>query len=367
MQAAGPFTTTAQDSGFSLLAHIAASVDQGNTDSVDASTLTNTTLACMYNDPAQLPATFPENFLTATDPGATGAYQVRGTAATGLTAPVYNRPYSSPFSVVAPAAGSDWAQTLAGNPAPGRILVYGRAGSNPFAYDWKVIPRPTTFSPQLVVGVCVDAGTNASSMLNEQNVGLLTFVLVSTDLLPPTCSPQVALRRGFGPLRLARHLAHSLFDVQSAWAYSGGVGGSTGGIHSEFNALALFGVTVAFVLQPPSNVTVCSTPPCGTGFSTSVSATSATPAGTFTVGGTTLHLVGLNNNGTPTQVVQCVGSVCTNDPVATTDNSGVATFSGLFVTKTGAIKFVTTSGSVNGRPAIAVGSATSNKTNVNPF
>ena len=161
-------------------------------------------------------------------------------------------------------------------------------------------------------------------------------------------------------------VTRSLFEVPAAWALLGGIGGSTGGIRSEFSALALFGVNIAFTVQPPATVTVCATPPCGAGFSTTVQATSATPAGTFTVGGTTLHLIGINNNGTPTEINQCIDGVCTNDPVATTDNAGVATFAGLSVTKPGAIKFVITNGAVNGRAAIAVGSATSNKTNVKP-
>lgn len=367
MESAGAFTTTAQDSGFSVLAHVAANVDAGNPDSTDASTLANGVLACMYSDPAALPATFPENFLTATDPNASGAFQVRGKAADNLTAGVYNRPYATPFSVVAPPTGSDWSGVL-GAIAPQRILVYGRPGSNPYSYDWKVIPRNATFAPQVVVGVCTDAGENATSMLNEQHVGLLPFVLVSDALLPGTCSPQVALRQPSAALRFARRLAHSLFDIQVAWALrAGGIGGTTGGIQSEFNALALFGVNVAFTVQPPTNVTVCATPPCGSGFSTTVHATSTTPSGTFTVGGTTLHLVALNNNGTPTELVQCTGTSCTNDPVATTDNAGNATFTGLFITKTGAAILAVTNGAVDGRAAIPVGTATSRKLNVKPF
>lgn len=366
MQAAGAYTTTAQDSGFSVLSHIAANVDAGNADSVDGSAITNATLACMYSDPALLPATFPENFLTATDPTATGAYQVRGKASDGASAPVFNRPYTAPFSVMTPPAGSSWPAMLSADAPPRRVFVYGRAGSNPYSYDWKVLPRGTTFTPQLVVGVCADAGANATSMLNEQHVGLLTFVLVGTDVLPATCSPQVALRQPSAASQLARRF-ENLFAVQAAWAYSGGIGGSTGSINSEFSALALFGVDVAFLVQPPSNVTVCGTAPCGPGFSVAVRATSTTPSGTFNVGGTTLHLIGLNNNGTPTELDQCINGVCTSDPVATTDNNGVATFTGLSVTKTGALKLVVTSGSVNGRGAISVGSTTSNKFNVNPF
>jgi hypothetical protein len=267
---------------------------------------------------------------------------------------------------VAPATGSSWGASLSGNAAPQRILVYGKAGPNPFSYDWKVIPRNTAFDPQVTVGVCADAEVNSTSMLNEEHIGLLTFVLVGPDVLPVTCSPQVAQRVPSGAFRLARRVSHSLFDVPAAWAVLGGVGGSTGTIRSLFNSLALFGVNIAFTVQPPANVKVCATPPCGDGFSTTVSATTVTPAGTFTVGGTTLHLIGLNNNGTPTEINQCIGGVCTNDPVATTDNAGVAVFTGLSVTKTGALKLVVTNGAVNGRAAIAVGSATSNKFNVKP-
>jgi hypothetical protein len=368
MQAAGPFTTTAQDDGFSALAYIAASVDAGNPDSSDANDLSNGLLACMYADTAALPATFPENFLPATDPNAAGAYQVRGSAADGLTSPVYNRPYTAPFSVIAPPSGSDWAGVLHSDPAPRRLLVYGRPGSNPYSYDWKVVPRNTVFDPQVVVGVCADASASPTAMLNEEHVGLLTFALIDPGLLDlTTCSRQVALERPFAPARLAGRWLGNLFSVPSAWALSGGIGGSTGGIRSEFGTLTLFGVAVSVVQQPPTNVTVCATPPCGTGFSIQVLATSATPAGTFTVGGTTLHLTGVNNNGTPTEVYQCTGGTCTTDPVATTTNAGLATFSGLFVTKTGALRLVVGNGTVTGRDAISVGSATTDKFNVNPF
>jgi hypothetical protein len=226
---------------------------------------------------------------------------------------------------------------------------------------------PPPLDPQVVVGVCADPVANATSMLNEEHVGMLTFVLVSTDLLPAGCAPTVALRRAAWPLRFARRAAQSLFEVPSLWAYAaGGIGGSTGGIRSEFSALALFGVNVSFAAQPPSTVTVCAVAPCGAGFSTTVKATSATPAGTFTVGGTTLHLVAINNNGVPTELDQSIGGVCASDPVATTDNAGVATFTGLSVTKTGGLRLVVTSGAVSGRAAIPVGSATSNKVNVKP-
>ena len=367
MQGAGAFTTAAQDSGFSVLSHLAANVDAGNADSVDGSALANATLGCMYSDTAQLPVHFPENFLTATDPSSTGGFQVRGTAGDGASAPIYNRPYAAPFSAMAPPTGSTWAAILSGNAAPQRILAYGRAGSNTSTYDWKVLPRGTTFSPGVVVGVCADAGAFATSMLDEQHVGLLSFVLVSTDVLPATCSPTVALSRPSPALEFARRVG-DLFAVPAAWAYAGGIGGSTGSINSEFSALGLTGgnVDVAFTVQPPATVTVCSTPPCGTGFSVSLQTTSGTTAGTLSVGGTTVHLRSFDNNGQKTQLVQCVGSVCTDDPVATTGNNGIATFTGLFVTKNGAVRLMVTDGTVNGRGAISVGTATSTKINVKP-
>ncbi len=360
MQSAGAFTTTAQDSGFSVMAHIAANIRAGNPDSTDAASLTNGLLACMYNNPADLPATFPENFLVATDPAAHGAYAVRGGAA-DVDSVVFSRPLASPFSGIGPDSvnpGAPWEGMLSGNPAPNRILVYGMPGTFPQTFDWRVVPRSATFSPPAVVGVCVDPdiSANATALLHEQNVGLLPFVHARwLDLA--TCSPTSAARSISGPLQLALGAARwglSLFTPRVLSASNAtlvdGLGGTTGGIHSEFGVEPVDTVTLTFVVQPSDvHVNQVITPPVV------VQATHATTGSTVANAAITLSAV--NNNGTPAFLNGTLTQV--------TNQSGLATFADLSETKTGGYNLVA-SGTVGGRPAIVVLQATSARFNVRP-
>src|SRR5256885_7958460 len=65
---------------------------------------------------------------------------------------------------------------LSGKPQPHRLLVYGLPGSLSTTYDWRVVPRNSTFSPKAIVGVCIDPNANATSLLHEEHTGLLPFV-----------------------------------------------------------------------------------------------------------------------------------------------------------------------------------------------
>jgi hypothetical protein len=360
MQSAGAFTTAAQDSGFSVMSHIAANVAAGNTDSTDASSLTNGLLACMYNDPANLPSAFPENFLTGTDPAAHGAYAVRGGAA-DANAVVFSRPLTSPFSGIGPDsvnAAAPWSGMLGSDPAPRRILVYGMPGSFSQTFDWRVVPRSTSFSPPAVVAVCVDpdASGNQTSLLHEQNVGLLPFVhALWLDLA--TCSPTSASLSRSGPLQFAFGAARwglSLFTPATLSATNAtiidGLGGTTGGIHSEFGVEPVDTLTLTFVGQPSDvRVNQIITPPVV------VQATHVTTGST--VANVAITLAAVNNNGTP--------AVLNGTLTQMTDYSGRATFNDLSETKTGGYVLVA-SGTVGGRPAIIVSQSTSARFNVRP-
>jgi hypothetical protein len=360
MQSAGAYTTPAQDSGFSVMAHIASNVTAGNTDVSDASSLTNGLLACMYSDTAALPATFPEDFTVATNPGLHGAYAVRGGPADADSV-VFNRPFGSPFSGVGPdsvSAAAPWAPMLSGDPAPRRILVYGMPGSTSLTYDWRVVPRNTVFSPPAVVAVCLDPDVSGSetSLLHEEHVGLLPFVHAQWLYLT-TCSPTSAARTAAGPLELARGAVHWGMQLFSPAALSAtdapivdGLGGTTGGIRSEFGAQAADTVSLAFVVQPSDAlVNQIITPPVV------VRATNASTGAT--VANVAITLTAVNNNGTPAQLI--------GDTTEVTDASGVATFTDLSETKTGGYVLVA-SGTVGGRPAIFVLQATSARFNVRP-
>lgn len=354
MQTAGAFTTAAQNDGFDIMVHIAANITAGNTDATDASTLTNQLLACMYNNPADLPATFPEDFTTPANPALHGAYAVRGGPTDPDTAVVFSRPFTSSFTGIAPPVGSTWPGILGGNPAPHRILVYGLPGSSSTTYDWRVVPRSTTFSPAAIVGVCVDPFAETTDLLHEQNIGLLPFInALFMDL--SSCSPVAS-----APTNSAAEFAHRAirkgFDLfgpaplSASPLFIDGLGGTTGSIHSEFGSEKVDTVTLTFFVQPTDvQVNQIITPPVV------VQATHASTGST--VSNVSITMSSFNNNGTPA----FLGGTLTQ----VTNSQGLATFADLFETKTGGY-LLQASGTVGGRPAIFVLQATSTRFNVRP-
>jgi hypothetical protein len=349
MQSSGAFTTPAIDSGFSVLAHVAANIKSGNSDAGNASSLTNGLLACMFSNPADLPATFPENFTVAVTPADSGGYDVRG-GASDLAGPVFSRPVPGSFSGVAPSGSNTWPGILSGNVAPKRIFVYGEPGFLPHTYDWRVIPRTTVFSPVAVVGVCLDANSNATSLLHENNA-LLPF---QDAAFLPVCN---GFASGPWTSPLLAQLGHwglALFGPATLSATSsmnpGGLAGSTGSIHSVFGPEVVDTVTLTFAVQPTdvaANQII--TPPV---------VVLATEVGTTTpVPNVVITLTTLNNNGTP--------ALLSGTLTGTTDATGTVTFADLSQSKTGGYLLVATA-SVNGRPAIAVPTVNSTRFNVRP-
>jgi hypothetical protein len=360
MSDSGAFSVAARDAGFSVMGHIAANITAENSDSGDAARLTNGLLACMYNDPADLPATFPENFLPATDPDAHGAYAVRGGATDGDTV-VFSRPTTAPFSGIGPDsvnAMAPWAPMLSGDSAPRRILVYGVPGSSPQSFDWRVVPRRAAFSPPAVIGVCLnpDLSANATSLMHEQSVGLLPFVHAQwLDL--ETCSPTSAFRSVATPLQYALGAARwglGLFAPRPLSATNAtiidGLGGTTGGIHSEFGVERVDTVTLTFTVQPTDiHLGQIITPPVV------VRATHASTGSA--VANVAITLTAGPNNGRPAHLLGTLTQV--------TDAAGLATFANLSETKPGAY-ILNASGTVGGRPAIVVLSVSSTRFHVRP-
>ncbi len=353
MQDAGAGTTIAQDRGFDVMTHIASNVNAGNTDVANASSLTNGLLACMFTNAGDLPATFPEDFSSATNPALHGAYAVRGGATDPLSAPVFSRPLTAPFSGIAPSGLNTWPGVLSGNPPPARLLVYGMPGSQPQTYDWRVVPRSAVFSPPAVVGLCIDANVSTTSLLHEEHVGLLPFV-DAAFLNPATCSPFATQSWS---MQVASRLARWGIDFlgprplsASGLLNPGGLGGSTGGIGSEFGPQAVASVTLTFVVQPSDvRVNQVISPPV---------VVQATAVGTTTpVPNVIISLVAVDNNGVP--------AVLQGTLTGTTDASGTVTFSDLSETKTGGYR-LTASGSVIGRPGIEVPAVSSTRFNVRP-
>lgn len=352
MQTAGAFTATAKDRGFDAMTHIASNITAGNTGVADASNLTNGLLVCMFNNAADLPATFPEDFSVATDPAQHGGYAVRGGATDPLNAAVYSRPLSAPFSGIIPSSTNTWPGILSGNSAPARILVYGQPGSQAQTYDWRVAPRSTAFSPPAIVGVCIDANVSATSLLHEENIGLLPFV-DAAFLNPATCSSFAT--RSWGN-QFAGRLVRWGMDIlarplsASGVMNPGGLGGATGGIHSEFGPQVVSTVTLTFTGQPSDvRVNQIITPPVLV-LATDAATNSPVPNVSVTIST-------INNNGTPA----LLGGTLTQ----ITNAAGIATFADLTQSKTGGYLLVA-SGTVLGRPAISVPTANSTRFNVRP-
>ena len=347
ISAAGAGSVIARDRGFDLIALIAANAQAGTGgDASAASALINKVSACMFRDLAELPETFPEDYTVAVSTAQPGGLAVRG-GSTDANDPVISR---GSFSGVAPQFGGTWAAMLAGNPAPARLVLYGRPGSTSQSYDWKVLPRNAAFNPPAIVGVCVDVNTATTSMLHEQHVGLLTFS-EAYFLDPATCG-SFSARTGvsswthqIAQLFLPRPLAASTVGLK------GGIGGSTGGIGSEFSANDVPNVNVTFTLNPPATVAV------GETFSVQVRTTDPTTGAN--VGGVRVSIIAVNNNGVPKELVGATPQ--------TTTNAGLATFSGLSFAagSTGGFRLVV-GGGVLGRPSITVGQGTSTKVNAKP-
>lgn len=346
MGAAGAGTLAARDRGFDFIALIARNAQAGTGgDASAASDLINKVTACMFRNLAELPETFPEDYTIAITTAAAGGLGVRGGATDAATDPVVSR---GSFSGIAPQAGTTWATTLTGNAAPARVVFYGRPGSTAQTYDWKVLPRNATFSPPVVVGVCVDNSVETTGLLHEEHVGLLAFA-EAYFLDPESCSSVAsrsavsAFTRQLAALFLPRKLVAS--------GVTRGIGGSSGGIGSEFGVNDVPSVSLAFSIQPPTSVTV------GQTFTVQVRATD--PVTGATVPGTRLSILAVNNNGVPKELLGATPQ--------TTGNDGLATFANLSFApgSTGGFRLVV-GGGVLGRPSISVGQATSTKVNSKP-
>jgi hypothetical protein len=290
-----------------------------------------------------------------------GAYAVRGGAA-DTDSVVFSRPLTMPFSGIGPDSvnpAAPWAPMLNdSNPAPRRILVYGMPGSSSKTFDWRVAPRSAVFSPPAVVAVCVnpDTNVNATKLLHQQNVGNLPFVH-ALWLNLATCSPtSVVARSVAGPLQFALGAVHWGINLLAPSPLSAtnativdGLGGTTGGLHSEFGPEQVDTVVLAFVVQP-KDVQVNQTHD-----TVVVRATNQVTGAT--VANVTVVLTAVNNNGQPAGLE--------GDTTQVTDYSGLATFTDWSEMKTGGYVLIAT-GSVGGRSAIFVVQSTSTRFNVRP-
>jgi hypothetical protein len=355
------FSSTAKSLGFDIMTHVDAVVSAGTAgDPGVGSDLLNHLILCMYNpatEATSYPATFPEDFTIPLTPSLHGAFKVKPTSTTDV-APVLSRPVSTPFSGVGPSSGT-WAAALSAN-TPVRVLLYGRPGSTSTSYNWKTLPHDGTFNPPVIVAVCVDPATETTSLLNEENVGLLPFV-DAPFLVPGTCSSIASLDLG-SPATLAHHLVRfgaSLLGPPPLWAAAlspGGLGGLGSGIRSEFGPSDVDHVTLTFVQQPTSTKVNTVITPAVTILATG----SLVGGGSKPVPNVSITIAATNNNGTP--------AILTGTKTQVTNAAGIAAYADLFETKSGGYRLVVTAGAaqVGGRPEIPVGSAASAKFNISP-
>jgi hypothetical protein len=372
MRQAGAGTTTAREAGFDVFALMSANIAV-NPDVQTGSALVNALVACMYTDAAELPLAFPEDFTTALDANQNGAFAVRGGAFddTGVVYARINR-----FSGVYP-VGGDWIASLDSNPEPRRVLFYGRPGTSLYRYDWRMFPHNATFSPPLIVGLCVDPFVDDRLMVqksNEEGVGYLAFqdaaFLDPNDAFTPgdttdNCGPTSAAMGGFWSPRL---LAGRLFQLgldllspkplsASTMLWPGGLGGTTGGLRTEYGPEVVDTVTLTFLTQP-HDARVCLTASCSGRQNIGTIRILATKDGD-PVGGVSVDLEAINNNGV-TVVLQGTHPLVTGE-------DGTVTFTDLGLNKTGGYKLLTVAELVVARSQeIVIPSVTSKKFNIRP-
>jgi hypothetical protein len=356
-----PYDGTAKLNGFDVLTKIDEAVNGASPTTADpnvGSDLVNHLILCMYNpstEAASYPATFPESFVISLTPTAKGAFAVRP----GTSDVVYSRPTSAPFSGISVSSGN-WGATLSGN-TPARVLFYGKPGSTSTTFDWKTLPKNATFSPEIVIGICVnaDATNNQTTLLNDEHVGLLPFQ-DAAFLNPLTCSSTSAtLLRN--PFMFAGRLLRSVLSPEPlmAAAFSpGGVGGRTSGIGTEYGPSAVTSVALTMESQPVNGKV--GQVICGTGSDcppvTVIATATLAAGGTDGVPRASITVAAVNNNGAKVNL----GGTKT----VSTDANGVAEFSTLTLNKTGTYQLVFT-GEVPGR-ALTGFTITSAKFNQGP-
>jgi hypothetical protein len=259
--------------------------------------------------------------------------------------------------------------------APARVVLYGRPATTITGafisptYDWRTIPRNATFSPNIVIAVCIDAAatSNSTLMLNEQGVGILSFV-DAAFLDPVSCSPTTtALLDGSSPFQLARRLVRfgtGLLTPRPLMATAlspGGIGGSNSRCCSKVGPTNVPSVALAL-----SNVTTPVKVNSGR-----FSLTATTTSGTDLVNGTKVTLATSTNNGTPMNIrvadptASCSSGTPPQGITGTgTNATGTYVFTNLCFTNTGNV-FIVGTANVEARSDTPV-TKLSNKINVKP-
>ena len=273
----------------------------------------------------------------------------------------------------APVNATSWSASLGTQ----RVLFYGNEGTTVGSYHWAVVPRGATFDPELVVTTCVNdeaTGTDPADpnlMLTESGVGVLAFedaTYIGCGSAPVAMAPA----SGFDFLGRLADLGRMLLPqpAVATVVLPGTVGGRAGGVKSLFGPHTVETAQLTVTTQPPVKTKV--------GVQFPIRFQSVTP-GPFTVNGTLITIVAVNNNGVPTALFLDLDGSGTEHqpfkcgepglPTCTVETTSVGTTNGLAeffisVTKPGAIKFLAT-GIVDDRETEVFGAIT-NKSNLGP-
>jgi len=380
MKTAGAGTTTAANLGFDVLAHVAANVAV-NPDFTTGSAFVNEIIKCMFSNSNAWPASYtaptpgPEDFTVALDATRNGAFGVRG-GSSDPTDPVLAR--LGAYSGVNPPSGFTWPAILSGNTVP-RVLLYGRPSTaqpgvdpNTF-YNWRAVARNTTFTPAAIVGVCIDATSNAfggmKAVVRKQDqlgTSFLPFADAGFLISGVSCTSPVSLQQGFMGM-----VAQGIFNLGNSFLgpkplsaermmNPGGLAGSTSGIHTDYGPDEVDSVFLSFTVQPHDarscNVSV------GSGCSGNQTISPVTVLAKwhgFPVGGVRITVLPVNNNGTPVEIRGLATLV--------TGEDGTVTYTDLGLTKTGGYALLTSAELVEQRSSqIVIPHVTSTKFNVRP-
>lgn len=380
MKGAGAGTTAARSFGYDVFVHVSKNL-AANPDEQTGSAFVNEIIKCMFSDPSAWPLTYtaatpgPEDFTVALDATLNGAFEVRGRGTPDSLDPVRARLGS--YSAIAPTSGN-WNTTLDSNPAPKRVLFYGRSslaqpGVDPSTfYNWKVVARNTVFNPKVVVGVCIDADDNnfgnKQAMVRHQDpvgVGYLPFVDAGFLIPGSNCHGPLGSAGTFWQQLAQRAftLGTDLFGPKplsaSGLMNPGGLGGSTGGIRTDFGPDFVDSVYLAYVIQP-RDAKAC-TAPAGSGCSGNQTISPVKVIATwkgFPVGGVRITVLPVDNNGTPAEM--------RGDSTLVTGEDGIVIFTNLGLTKPGGYRLVTNAELVLARSQIDIPHVESIRFNVRP-
>ena len=380
MKSAGAGTAAAAGLGFDVLSHVAVNI-AADPDFTTGSTFVNEIIKCMFSDPNAWPASYtapvpgPEDFTFALDATRNGAFGVRG-GSSDPTDPVLAR--LGAYSGVSPASGFTWSQILAGN-GVARVLLYGRPsiaqpGIDPNTfYNWRAVARSTVFTPSVTVGVCIDANLNAfgdtKAVVRKQDQAGTSFLpFVDASFLVPgvSCTGPVGLRQGFMGM-----VAQGIFNLGTSFLgpkplsatrmmNPGGLAGATGGIRTDYGPDFVDSVFLSFVTQP-HDAKVCNVP-AGSGCTGNQTISPVKVLATwkgFPVGGVSVTVLPINNNGTPAEM--------RGDSTLITGEDGTVTYTNLGLTKPGGYALLTNAELVEQRSSqIVIPHVASTKFNVRP-